>query len=502
LSSRQKRRTKEAPAARGQTPGIDLASWIDYRAPYLIPLLLALVARVLYWILLPTAAEDAYITFRYAENWAAGLGPVYNSGERVMGFSSPLWTAWIAIGSLITGKTLIWARISSILLDAGTILLGARILQREHSRFSAWAFGVFYALWPTLVAYSLLGMETSLFVFLIVASAWACVKRHPSAGPLLALLAFTRPEATVAAMIIALGAGWRDRLIALAMFGFGVVVLSLYYGNPIPQSVLAKAATYAPTGPAGARVWVDGFVPALLGGRWPTMGEMQHLIPLAVVGTPAAILAIIELWKKSGAARLVGASGLVVLSGYCLVGVTYFAWYTVVPIMAWAWLAAIGLPRISRHPALLVGLSLYISTELIAMRSLYGGRVQAEDNFRIMGLLLKEASGGQGTVFLEPIGHIGYISRMHVIDEVGLVSPDVQKRREQGDGWYADTVREEQPGFLVVRAEFLEQNQAWAGKGAPFRSPEERDQLLAAYEHAFGGPNYEKLPMRILKLKD
>jgi hypothetical protein len=417
-----------------------------------------------------------------------------------MGYSSPLWTAWIALGSLITGKTLLWARITSLLLDLGSIVLGARILQREHSTISAWIFAIFFAVWPTFVAFSLLGMETSLFVFLILASAWAGIRRHQTAGPLLGLLALTRPEAVVAAVIVAFGASWRARLIGLATFAVGVVVLSLYYGSPIPHSVLAKATIYPPVGPEGARVWLDGYIPMLIGNGWPTKMEMQHLMPMAVVCTPAAIIAIIEIWKKPGAARLVGASGFAVLAGYSLIGVSYFAWYTVVPIMAWSWLAAIGLPRISRHPALYAGLFLYASTELYAMKRLYGGRAGAEMEFWAMGRVLQEISKGDETVFLEPIGHIGYVSQLRIIDEVGLVAPEVRRRRAEGDGWYADVVREKRPDFLVFRADFLQQNKAWAGIAAPFRSTEEQRQILAGYEPVFSESDYKQLSMRILRL--
>ena len=40
--------------------------------------------------------DDAYISFRYADNWARGLGPVFNAGERVEGYTNFLWTALLA----------------------------------------------------------------------------------------------------------------------------------------------------------------------------------------------------------------------------------------------------------------------------------------------------------------------------------------------------------------------------------------------------------------------
>ncbi|MCS7179004.1 MAG: hypothetical protein RML46_08655 [Anaerolineae bacterium] len=39
----------------------------------------------LYW---PYTVDDAYIIFRYARNWARGLGLVYNPGVYVDGYTS------------------------------------------------------------------------------------------------------------------------------------------------------------------------------------------------------------------------------------------------------------------------------------------------------------------------------------------------------------------------------------------------------------------------------
>jgi arabinofuranosyltransferase len=42
-------------------------------------------------------SDDAFISFRYARNLADGFGPVYNPGERVEGYSSPLWVFGLAV---------------------------------------------------------------------------------------------------------------------------------------------------------------------------------------------------------------------------------------------------------------------------------------------------------------------------------------------------------------------------------------------------------------------
>jgi hypothetical protein len=463
------------------------AAWFDPRAPYLVPLLLAVLVRAWQWALIPFAAEDAYITFRFAEHWAHGLGPVYNAGERVMGFSSPLWTAWLALGTLVTGSAFPVARFSGVVLDLATLVLGARLLEKEHGRMTAWVFAAMLAVHPIFSANSVLGMETSLFLFLLVASAWAIGAGHRSAGPLIGLLALVRPEGVVAAAIAAIAARPKDRLVALSIFAVGVLGLTLYFGNPIPQSVIAKAATYGIAGPLSGIQWIEGFTPWLIQGRWPVTPEGNSLLPIALVGTPAALVGAWLLWRKRGrpgAAWIVGAAGMVLLFGYFVAGAPYFYWYGVVPTAGWVWLAAIGMPEISRHRLLFASLAVFVISDTWMLRNLYAGRVQEEvRNFRVIGLTLRDMAGGRGSVMLEPIGHVGDVAKsMRIIDEVGLVAPRVSQRRRQGAGWYADMVAQERPDWLIVRRGFFERNESFAGVSSPFRSDADRAAVLAAYD--------------------
>src|SRR4029453_8880455 len=41
--------------------------------------------------------DDAYISWRYADNFARGLGLVWNAGEYVEGYTNFLWTVILAI---------------------------------------------------------------------------------------------------------------------------------------------------------------------------------------------------------------------------------------------------------------------------------------------------------------------------------------------------------------------------------------------------------------------
>jgi hypothetical protein len=157
-------------------------AWWRIREPFLLPLVLVALTRGFMWWRLPYAAEDAYITFRYSTNLAIGNGLVYNPDERVMGFSSPLWTVWSALGVRLVNAPVDWARAWSMLADLLTVVLAAGLLRRHAGHAAAWCFAVFFAAWPFFAAVSASGMETGVMLSLVVASAVLAERRSALAG--------------------------------------------------------------------------------------------------------------------------------------------------------------------------------------------------------------------------------------------------------------------------------------------------------------------------------
>ena len=105
-----RRRTahQQSPGTAAAAKGAPPLGWLDPRAPYLVPALVLLATRLWFALKLPFAAEDAYITFRFSRNFAHGLGPVFNPGEHVFGFTSAPWMAWIALGLRIGADPVVW----------------------------------------------------------------------------------------------------------------------------------------------------------------------------------------------------------------------------------------------------------------------------------------------------------------------------------------------------------------------------------------------------------
>ena len=207
--------------------------------------------------------DDAYISYRYALNLAQGHGLVYNIGERVEGFTNLLWTLLVALGFWLTD------------LDGPAITRPLSVACGLAGLLAAWRHA--YDLLPTsrqwtacLVPAVILtcanffrwhtsGLETPLFIALVVASCWAASFGRAwwtALGCVLATL--TRPDGTLlAACLIAAPALWtlairRPRTLraiasiaapscAYALF---IVLLTLvrvlYYGDPFPNTFHAK----------------------------------------------------------------------------------------------------------------------------------------------------------------------------------------------------------------------------------------------------------------------
>src|SRR5438093_3627463 len=62
----------------------------------LVPLLPALGALAVRLHVGPLTIDDAFITYRYARNFAEGLGLVYNPGQAVLGTTTPLYALMMA----------------------------------------------------------------------------------------------------------------------------------------------------------------------------------------------------------------------------------------------------------------------------------------------------------------------------------------------------------------------------------------------------------------------
>lgn len=169
------------------------------------PAFIAIVAalHVLYYF--PRVVDDLFISLRFADNFAHGRGIVFNAGERVEGYSSPSWMVLQALGLLVGIEGVFWTKLLGI-ASLGAILIGAHRFTRERlsvGPLPALLPPLFLALDSHIVSWSVLGLETPLYLALLL---WYAValgryfaeesrKRRIAAVVLAVALACTRPEA-------------------------------------------------------------------------------------------------------------------------------------------------------------------------------------------------------------------------------------------------------------------------------------------------------------------
>ena len=238
-----------------------------WHAALIAVVVLAVVAR-----LLPgeRTIDDAFITFRYARNVLAGEGFVYNPGERVQGTTTPLYTLLMAgEKALLPGAGFpMLAIVTNALADAASIVVLAWLCKRTlDAPWLGIACGLTWAVSPMSVTFAIGGMETSVYVLLLLLTLACYALGHANWSALFCALAtLTRPDALLIAVPLfahmlfvrvfsvltrdarrtgdRLLIPWREGAVYFSVLAPWVLFATLYFGNPLANSVVAKTAAY------------------------------------------------------------------------------------------------------------------------------------------------------------------------------------------------------------------------------------------------------------------
>ncbi|NLE58990.1 MAG: hypothetical protein GX616_11560 [Planctomycetes bacterium] len=112
--------------------------------------------------------DDAFITFRHVANCLDGHGPVFNPGERVQGYTHPLWFLVLLVGSTLFEPhplAMVLGLVSTLSL---MLLLGRFFRSRRHNRLCLLAVAAMLLSSPTFIEYQTSGLETCLTHLLVV----------------------------------------------------------------------------------------------------------------------------------------------------------------------------------------------------------------------------------------------------------------------------------------------------------------------------------------------
>lgn len=206
--------------------------------------------------------DDAYISYRYAKNFADGYGLVFNVGERVEGYTNFLWVVVLAAFIKFGADPVMVSKVLGVALSLGTLLLTYKFgkVMFEPRLFLSLVAVVLLAFSSSYAEWSVAGLETPLFTFLMVAGAYRYSQEQAqdriplTSSFLFALASLTRPEGvllfgvTCFDRLVYRRGRWRklfkESLIALtvfiALFGAHFLWRLGYYGYPLPNTFYVK----------------------------------------------------------------------------------------------------------------------------------------------------------------------------------------------------------------------------------------------------------------------
>jgi len=443
----------------------------DDRSWWELPIWIGLLAgSLLHALRFQHLPDDAYISFRYATNFAEGAGLVFNPGEYVMGYSNFLWVILLGVGEWLGVPAPTLAPALGIAIGWGILALVYFYLRRAYgSMLAATAGAALLVVNATFAFWLRGGLEGPLFGLLLLAGVVVALEIDEDSKPrsylilgvLFALAALTRPEGVFYAvptggyLLLCKRDRERARLVAvflgttLLLFGLFTAWVAFYYGDPMPNPFYAKfhpiSADLLARGYDVSRKFVLGYLGA----------------PLIVIGLWA--LATRLRWSSKGWLPLTIFGTFVVF--YLRVGgdlqIFYRMWFWVLPMLALLLGEAIAVFSVDRGRQLIsavLTLGLLAASLQHSLRGTERGRVAGDEAFVRGAALIGEAIAKQNpgaTIAANNVGALGYASRLQVLDMLGLVDRHIAKApgkevgipaHESHDGSY---VLDQKPDFIL-----------------------------------------------------
>jgi hypothetical protein len=417
--------------------------------------------------------DDPYITYRYAANIANGTGFVYNSGERVLSTTTPLYALLLACGD--------WLGVSVPLLSntLGCIglAIGGLIFWRLGQVWQTSVVGIVgLLLYPTsLLLIGTLGAETIFLLTLLLAAFLSIETKHYYlAAVLFALATLTRADSLVAVAAAAIyvlvvhAQGQFSKLPWRAAGIYGLLLLpwilfaGVYFGSPLPVTLAAKqqqgAMDISQSFSAGLKNLVIQY--------WHIQPFQLHMI-LALLGIAGLAFYAPRWWLLVG-------WNIGYAIAYSLLNVTSYFWYYAPLVIGFVTLVGMGVTRLlslmqrivrSSRTVASVGGVLIACLLLLQLVMLYNVRNQSDvrlDMYQTIGEWLQTSTPAGASVATLEVGVIGYYAQRPMIDFAGLLQPETALRfspsttYDDAAVWATHTF---QPDYIVLQDGTLRQLQ-------------------------------------------
>lgn len=393
--------------------------------------------------------DDTYIFLRYAENLAGGDGLVFNPGDRVEGYTSPLWVLILGLLGKLEFDLVTTSQLLSAFFGVLVILSLHRFGRAYVSRDSAPVVAVValaLAVNPSFVYWTWSGMDTALFAFLFGVAFFAFVAQVDKKGTMflsgtcLLVAAFARLDVlAVLPVYLAyiLFLNWHQKELIwrkclsfvgpLSLLSLHFLWRYFYYGSLLPNTYYAKAGL-----PSAALI------------KHGLLYTVKFVLAFNLYWG-ALLLVVVLLAKRYSLTRLGLPVALVVTwAAYVTyVGGDHFAMFRffvpILPLLAVLFLGVAEklmepIPKLTgwRGAGALIVLAGMLVALNFSMYSFYGGgwaryEVRMARAWRNVGLWLRDNVPPDATIACVTVGAIPYFSGLKTYDLLGLTDRTIAR---------------------------------------------------------------------------
>lgn len=452
-------RPASAQAALSERGGL-LGFWRSHRLAIIFSML-ALVIRIVFWAYTGRVWEDSYITLTAVRNVWLGHGLTYQvSQPHLFSFTSPLS---VLIPLLPEGihQGLLAMRLSSLVASVAAVIYAHRLCTRVGVSKVAEGFALaFIALDHSQVFFGMAGMETQVATAIILASAYyVYVRSWRAVGITCGLALLARPDLVLWVVPVGLALLVWDRRAFLRAAGYSVLLYgpwvafaTIYYGSPVPHTIVAKSLYVRAQGSIFARIEYYSMRPS---GRYYLTEWRTALAPFKdftfTIHTPVpegllwltSFLFFVFILAGSAAAgrRFRGLLPVVAYLGLFFAYHTYehinfySMWYMPPATALGAILAALGIDRLRRNFPGITQVVACAMAGLFAITVPWMMPLDRTTQIAIdqgvrgkIGMYLNRVMGSHDSVALEPLGYIGWYAMNKIFYDYPGLSSDVVTR--------------------------------------------------------------------------
>jgi arabinofuranosyltransferase len=431
--------------------------------PFLIFLpALTIAIRLVVFYFFPNTYEDSYITFKYAENLASGIGFCYNPGEIAMGTTTPFFALILAFFKYLGITCITSSLIINVLSEGITTVVVYLIIRHFLDNWLAAIPSLLFVLSPSNISWAISGMETVFFGATIALTFLFYIKENFRLALIFSVLcAIIRIDGLSVTAVILIASLWKRNQIRIIYFLIPIILflawelyLYIQFKAFIPSTIIAKLTLYS--GHQSSRF---NALKVIISTFFQKSYYISSLMSLLFIGGTIAII------NKRSRAMVLPIWFFVYFGAFAIGNTFMHGWYFIPPMFSYIAVTGIGILYIALyfHDRIKL-LKCEIVWSMIFLAVMGFGAVTLGLKIHILSeeakhLEFRKSIGEyinsnyppNATLYAEPIGIIGYFAKRYIIDETGLVSPQLIKfnRMEPTMENVAKKIEYSQPSIIL-----------------------------------------------------